>query len=253
MTLAGCRAGSDDSQSEAESLLEQAQSALGDNNGDMAVKLIDSLLTNYPKEVETGRKALPLKPRAMALKAQNDISCLQSKLESSASVINNLQSQFATVGSGAGAYVIHIGVPRNWRSKTTVVPCISHKSEFLLVSTSDEPHSALKLTVNGEIRSTDTVRVAPQPPKIFFGPSVDSLGVVAQRNDGAEAATITLIGDKEKNLSLSADELHIMALTRQMADAMKTMAYGPRELKRLEATLKLARRQQERLDNENKD
>lgn len=252
--LAACSSDNGD-RAAADSLVAEASAALGRGDFAAAETMLDSLTTNYPKQIEAGRAALALRPRIMERKTEQEIADLQTLMQYSGAYIDSMSAYFTVVPRSEDViepYLIHKDVPANWRDKNTAVSRLSNAGDFYVISSlagNSAHHTSLTLSrdgvsvTSGSIPFDATDRLSRESVR-FPSAAADTLGVFAVEMDGRGPVTLAFTGGKKApTASLSAKEVHAMADTYRMGSAMKTLNNGARRLEQLKAKLQLARDQ----------
>jgi len=253
---------SDTSESDAaEALVAEASAAL--NRGDFlqAEILLDSLSTTYPKQIGAGRAAMALRPKVMERKTEQEIVELQALMQYSAQFVDSIMPQFTSVGRSQEQlepYIVSKNVPANWRERNTAIARLTPSGEFYIISSlagRSAHHTALRFSSNGASVTSGSVPFDPESSlsresvRLSAG-KADTLGIFAVQVDGRPVTIDFVGGNKAPSATLSAKEVHAIADTWRLSQALQTINGGNRRLEQLKAKLQLARDQSVRVNPE---
>lgn len=261
LTLAAC-ATNDEDKVAADSLVAEASAALTRGDFVTAEALLDSVSSQYPKQIEAGRVALALRPKVMERKTEQEISDLQALMQYSGAYVDSIKVYFNSVPRSEDVlepYMIHKDVPSDWRSRNTAISRLSGAGEFYVISSlqgNSAHHTSLRLSkdgisvTSGSVPYDDSDRLSTESVR-FSSAAADTLGAFAVQVDGRGPVTLTFVGGKTTpSATLSAKEIHAMADTYRMGTAMQTLYSGAKRLEQLKAKLQLARDQAARTSAE---
>lgn len=246
----------------ADSIVAEASAALERGDYARAEVLLDSLSATYPKQIEAGRAALALRPAVMERKTEQEIADLQALMQYTGAYVDSLGALFTSVPRSEDVYepyLIHKDVPANWRERNTAVARLTTGGEFYVISSlagNTTGHTALTLsTADGVSATSGAVANDARADGLsreslrFPSAKADTLGVFAVGADGRGAVTLAFVGGKKTpKATLSAKEVHAMADTYRLGQAMQTVGTGMRRLEQLKAKLQLARDQKAKVN-----
>ncbi|MDE6513293.1 MAG: hypothetical protein K2L05_03795 [Muribaculaceae bacterium] len=260
LTLGAC-SGSDPDKEAANAMVAEASTALDRGDYAQAEALLDSLSATYPKQIEAGRAALALRPRVMERKTEQEIADLQAEMLAASAYVDSISGLFNSVPASDDVfepYMIHKDVPANWRDRNTAVARLTPAGEFYMISSlagNSTRHTSIRLSARGTSAESGVVKNDPEDRLSreslrFPAAKADTLGVYAVAIDGS-AATLTFAGGKKApTANLSAKEVHAIADTYRLSQAMGVISAGNRRLEQLKAKLQLARDQAARTNVE---
>ncbi len=253
LALGAC-SGSDPDKEAAGALVAEASTALDRGDYARAEALLDSLSATYPKQIEAGRAALGLRPRVMERKTEQEIADLQVEMLAASAYVDSVARMFTSVPASDDVfepYMIHKDVPANWRERNTAVARLTPSGEFYMISSlagNSTRHTAISLSArgtsarSGQVSNDSEDRLSRESLR-FPAAKADTLGAYAVAIDG-NAATLKFEGGKKTaSANLSAKEVHAIADTYRLSQAMSVISYGNRRLEQLKAKLQLARDQ----------
>ncbi len=257
--LGACGANNADKEA-AESLVAEASTALDRGDYERAQQLLDSLSVAYPHEVEAGRSALLLRPKVMERKTAQEIVELQALMLATKSYADSLQGAFTLVPRSAEqleAYLIHKDAPTNWRDRNTAIARLSPSGEFYMISSlagRSTRHTAISLSADGVTVTSgavpfDAESLLSRESVRFAAGKADTLGVFATQMDGKPLQLNFTGGAKAPAVTLTPKEVHAIADTWRLSQALSTMAPAARRLDQLKAKLQVSRDQQARQQN----
>ncbi len=254
LALGACT-GNNEEKTAAESLVAEASAALERGDYAQAEAMLDSLSATYPKQIEAGRAALALRPRVMERKTEQEIADLQAMMQYTGAMVDSLGALFKSVPRSEDVfepYLIHKDVPANWREKNTAIARLGTGGDFYVISSlagNSAHHTTLTLSAggvsvtSGAVAYDATDRLSRESVR-FPSAAADTLGVFAVQMDGRGPVTVSFTGGKKApSATLSAKEVHAMADTYRLSQAMGTMTSGMKRLEQLKAKLQLARDQ----------
>lgn len=254
MALGACT-GNNEEKAAADSLVAEASAALERGDFGQAEAMLDSLSATYPKQIEAGRAALALRPKVMERKTEQEIADLQTLMQYTGAMVDSLGAMFRAVGRSEEVfepYLIHKDVPANWRDRNTAIARLNTRGDFYVISSlagSSTHHTTLTMSAggvsvtSGAVAYDATDRLSRESVR-FPSEAADTLGAFAVRVDGGGPVTLSFTGGKRApSTTLSAKEVHAMADTYRLSQAMGTMASGMKRLEQLKAKLQLARDQ----------
>lgn len=260
MALGACSGGNVEGEA-ANSLVAEATTALDRGNFEQAETLLDSLSATYPKQIEAGRAALRLRPRVMERKTEQEIAELQVAMLAASAYVDSISGLFTSVPASDDIfepYMIHKDVPANWRDRNTAVARLTPAGEFYMISSlagNSTRHTAIRLSArgtsvtSGAVKNDSEDRLSRESLR-FPAAKADTLGAYAVAIDG-NSATLTFAGGKTApTANLSAKEVHAIADTYRLSQALGVISAGNRRLEQLKAKLQLARDQAARTNEE---
>lgn len=245
----------------AEKLVAEASAALDRGDFNAAAAMLDSLSSAYPKQIEAGRAALALRPKVMERKTEQEIVDLQALMQYSAQFVDSIMPLFTSVPRSdeqLEPYIVAKSVPANWRERNTAIARLSPSGEFYVISSlagRSARHTALRMSANGVSVTSGSVPFDPESRLSresvrFSAGKADTLGVFAMQMDGRGPVTLDFVGgNKAPSATLSAKEVHAIADTWRLSQALATVNDGNRRLEQLKAKLQLARDQAARVSN----
>lgn len=255
MAFAAVSCGTDVDKEAADRLVAQAQGSLDRQDFDSAFIYLDSLSTNYPRQIEAGRRGLQLRPRAIAGKTQQEIMELQLQMQATGQQVDSLLPLFDAIPPSEElleGYYIAKDAPKDFRSRNTAEARVTPRGEFVMVSSLSgrtTHHTGLKLSSGAEEVVTEAVPFDDSLPLSresvrFSTGNADALGEFACRIDDGRTATLTFVGGKSTpSVKLSAKEVHAIANAWRLSQAMSALAPMASRLEQLKAKLQLARDQ----------
>lgn len=265
LTLTACGSKNNDSE-KADIIVAEAAAALDRGEFDRASELLDSLSQAFPHEVEAGREALHLRPKIMERKTSQEIIELQALMAANAAYADSISQYFTTVPRSDDqleAYMIHKDVPANWRERNTAVARVNQSGEFYVISSlagRSTKHTALRLSGDGVSVSSgvvpyDAESLLSRESVRFAAGKADTLGVFAVQMDSRPLTLEFIGGAKAAPVILSGKEVHAMADTWRLSQALSSVNPAMQRLNQLKAKLQVARDQQARhaADNSSSD
>lgn len=258
-TLTAC--GPDKEAEAADRLVAQAKGAIDRADFDSAFIYLDSLSANYPKQIEAGRRGLALRPGAIAGKTQQEIMELQILLQDASARVDSLMPHFKAIPPSEAlleGYYISLDAPADFRSHNTAIARVSPRGEFVMVSSLDgrnTRHTHIVLSSGQESASTGSVAFDASLPLSresvrFASGDADEVGRFAASIDDGRTATLTFAGGKsEPKIKLSGKEIHAIADSWRLAQAMSCITPMASRLEQLKAKLQLARDQDVNINN----
>ncbi len=258
--LSACKGDTSESDA-AGALVAEASAAL--NRGDFlqAEILLDSLSATYPKQIDAGRAAMALRPKVMERKTEQEIVELQALMQYSAQFVDSIMPQFTSVGRSREQlepYIVSKSVPANWRERNTAIARLTPSGEFYVISSlagRSARHTALRFSSNGASVTSGSVPFDPESSlsresvRLSAG-KADTLGIFAVQVDGRPVTIDFVGGNKAPSATLSAKEVHAIADTWRLSQALQTINSGNKRLEQLKAKLQLARDQSVRVSPE---
>lgn len=259
LCLGGCSTANPDRDA-AEELLSQAQTALDRGDFMMSAQLLDSLSAIYPHQVETGRKALALRPKVMERKTEQEIVELQLQLQAAKAYADSLEQYFTLTPRSDDVlepFFQHNDVPANWRETNTAVARVSPGGDFTVISSLDgrsTRHTSIALEGDGVTVTSGAVAFDPEAllsreSVRFAAGNADTLGVFAVQMDG-KPLTLKYIGMKTATAKMSAKQVHAIADSWRLSQALSLIGPGEMRLVQLKQKLQVSRDQQARLTEE---
>lgn len=256
VALTACDKKNNDSE-KAESLVAEAATALDRGDFDRASELLDSLQVAYPHEVGAGRSALNLRPKIMERKTAQEIVELQALMTATAAYADSLGQYFTSVARSEEQlepYMIHKDVPANWRERNTAIARLNPNGEFYVISSlagRSTKHTALRLSADGVSVTSgevpfDAESLLSRESVRFAAGKADTLGVFAVQMDSRPLTLEFIGGAKAAPVTLSAREVHAMADTWRLSQALASINPARQRLEQLKAKLQLARDHQAR-------
>ena len=261
IALSACDKKNNDSEL-AESLVAEAATALDRGDFDRASELLDSLSAAYPHEVGAGRSALKLRPKIMERKTAQEIVELQALMAANAAYADSMSRFFTSVPRSEEQlepYMIHKDFPSNWRDRNTAIARVSPSGEFYVISSlagRSTHHTALRLSgdgvsvVSGEV-PFDAESLLSRESVRFSAGKADTLGVFAVQMDSRPLTLEFIGGAKAAPVTLSAKEVHALADTWRLSQALSSINPARQRLEQLKAKLQLARDHQARQSADN--
>lgn len=256
--LASC--GKSDSATEAaQALLAEATQAVEVGDYALAQSLLDSLNAAYPAEVEVRKSALELQPRIVEGSTMQEVADLQAQQQSLAQYVDSLKRYFNETPVGKDvfeAYWTHKDFPADWRERNTAVARVTQGGGFVVISSlggTSAHHTALRLSANGSDVTSGAVAYNPErglsrESVRFPSEKADTLGAFALTADGGAATLHFVGGNKAPSAKLSAKEVHALADSYRLSQAMRTLQANARILDQLKAKIQVARDQSARLN-----
>ena len=261
LLMASC-SGDNSERDAADAIVAEASASLNRGEFTRAEELLDSLSATYPKQIEAGRAALALRPRIMERKTEQEIADLSALMQYSSAMADSLRGYFKAVERSEEIlepYLIHKDVPANWREKNTAVARLSPSGEFYVISSlagNSAHHTMLRLSTggvsvtSGHVKYDATDRLLRESVR-FPSAAADTLGVFAVQVDGRGPVKLEFTGGKKNAAAtLSARDIHAMADTYRLSQAMQTLGSGMKRLEQLKAKLQLARDQAARTEQQ---
>jgi hypothetical protein len=261
-----CSGGSSDADAKAEQMVAEAANALDRGDYESATAKLDSMISAYPKAINARRQAIDLRPKIIERQTQQEIAELQMLMQATSQFVDSLQAFFTTVPRSDDqleSYVISNSAPKNWRERNTAIARMSPSGEFYMISSlagRTTHHTAISLTSDGVTVTSGTVpydaeSLLSRESVRFASGAADTLGVVACQFDAMHRpATLRYLGGKTTpSTTLSADEIHAIADTWRLSQAVSSMAPMASRLEQLKAKLQLARDQQARRSTDDDD
>lgn len=256
VVLTACGSKNNDSE-KADTLVAEAAAALDGGDFDRASELLDSLAAAYPHEVEAGRSALQLRPKIMECKTAQEIVELQALIASSEAYADSISQYFSSVARSEDQlepYMIHKDFPADWRERNTAVARVSPGGEFYVISSlagRSTKHTGLRLSGDGVSVSSgsvpfDSESLLMRESVRFAAGKADTLGVFAVEMDSRPLTLEFIGGAKAAPVTLSAKEVHAMADTWRLSQALSSINPARQRLEQLKAKLQVARDQQAR-------
>lgn len=254
----GCSSkGNADEAAAADSLVAQAQAALERGEFQQAEVLLDSVRSAYPHEVAAGRQALQLRPKVMERKTAQEIVELQTLLAAAAQRADSLQQHFNYVARTADQpedYFQHKSVTDGWRETNTAIARVSPSGDFFMLSSlagNSTGHTAISLagegiTVTSGTVAADREALLSRESRRFSVGKADTLGAFATQMDGRPLTLAFLGGKKAPTAKISVKEVHAIADTWRLSQALRLSIDGARRLEQLKAKLQVSRDQQAR-------
>ncbi|MDE5971459.1 MAG: hypothetical protein K2G94_01790 [Muribaculaceae bacterium] len=251
--LSSC--GPDKEAEAADRLVAQAKGAIDRSDFDSAFIYLDSLSSGYPRQIEAGRRGLALRPAAIAGKTQQEIMELQMLMQDASARVDSLRPRFKAVPPGDDlleGYYISVDAPDDFRSRNTVIARVTPRGEFVMVSSlagRTTRHTHIILSSGQESARTGSVAFDASLPLSresvrFATGSADEVGRFAESIDDGRTATVIFAGGKsEAKARLSAKEVHAIADSWRLSQAMSSLAPMASRLEQLKAKLQLARDQ----------
>lgn len=257
LLLAASCGGNNEDKARADEMVAQASAALDRGDFEEAGALLDSLSARYPHEIEAGRAALTLRPKVMERKTAQEIVELQALLDATRQYADSLSRFFNSVPRSEEQlepYMVHKDVPANWRERNTAIARLSPSGEFYVISSlagRSTHHTAVSLSGDGVSVTSGSVpydaeSLLSRESVRFSAGKADTLGVFATQMDGKSLRLDFTGGKKAPSATLSAKEVHAMADTWRLSQALSTLAPGARRLEQLKAKLQVSRDQQAR-------
>lgn len=261
VALTACETKNNDSE-KAESLVAEASTALDRGDFDRASELLDSLQATYPHEVNAGRSALKLRPKIMERKTEQEIVELQVLMAANAAYADSLGQYFTSVARSEEQlepYLIHKDVPANWRDRNTAIARVSPSGEFYVISSlagRSTKHTALRLSGDGVSVTSgqvpfDAESLLSRESVRFAAGKADTLGIFAVEMDSRPLTLEFIGGAKAAPVTLSAKEVHALADTYRLSQALSSINPARQRLEQLKAKLQLARDHQARQSADN--
>lgn len=243
---------------EAESLVAQAQAALERGEFQQAELLLDSVRSAYPHQVAAGRQALQLRPKVMERKTAQEIVELQALLNANAQYLDSLNDFFRYVErtqEQMEPYLEHKDVDNGWRETNTAIARVSPSGEFYMLSSlagNSTGHTAISLSADGVTVTSGTVAADKEPlltreSQRFSIGKADTLGSFATQMDSRPLTLAFLGGKKAPTAKLSSKQVHAIADTWRLSQALHLSNDGARRLQQLKAKLQVSRDQQARV------
>lgn len=259
LLMAACSGGNADRDA-AEQLLGQAQAALDRGDFMASAELLDSLSAAYPHEVETGRKALALRPRVMERKTEQEIAELTLQMQSAAQYADSLLQYFSLTPRSDDVlepFYQHRDVAKGWREANTCVARVSPSGDFTVISSlagRTTRHTSIAFEGDGVSVSSGSVpfdaeSLLSRESVRFSAGKADTLGAFAVQMDG-KPLTLKYVGARTATAKLPAKEVHAIADTWRLSQALSVAGPGAARLEQLKQKLQVSRDQQARLNQD---
>lgn len=232
MLLFSC-GGKDTDTERAEAIVNQADSAITAGDYDLAVTLLDTLKSRYPREIKVQRGAMNLRPRAIEGQTIRQIEITDSMLAASSHRRDSMMNHFSFVNNPElveGYYVIKEYANSSLFNRTGVEARITPEGEFYIISSLNAKpvkHTSLSLKNQAGEVSTATVdydgdrnyRSGGTEMITFVGAECDTLGQFLTDNRGA-ATTLIFNGAKSYSTPLSKLDRKSIEQTYEMANVL---------------------------------
>lgn len=252
--------GKDNSEAEAaQALLAEATQAVDSGDYIRAQILVDSINSAYPKQVDARKSALALTPRIIEGATMQEVAELQAEQQALMQTVESLRGNFVETPVSKDvfeAYWTHKDFPGNWRGRNTAIARVTQGGDFVVISSltgTSAKHTAIKLSAGGAEATSGVVpynaeRALSRESVRFSSEKADTLGAFAVQIDG-NAATLDFVGgNKAPSAKLSPKEVHAMAESYRMSQAMRKLQTNAYRLDQLKAKLQVARDQSARLN-----
>ncbi len=147
----------------AEAIVNQADSAITAGDYDLAVTLLDTLKSRYPREIKVQRGAMNLRPKAIEGQTIRQIEITDSMLAASSHRRDSMMNYFSFVNNPElveGYYVIKEYANSSLFNRTGVEARITPEGEFYIISSLNAKpvkHTSLSLKNQAGEVSTATV------------------------------------------------------------------------------------------------
>lgn len=229
VTLASCQ-GKSESTVAADRMADTAQSLIESGKPAQAIAVLDSLAALYPTEVEAGRRALALRPRAIELQTIAEIQTTDSLIAVFSAENENVAPAMKKIDDKdlvEPYYVASAGYDPSFMNSTGIQPRVDAIGQFYILSSVTSNtlrHNSITIkSSNGEVSTepvpydSDSNYSIDGTELVTYSPeSCDTIGYFVAQNP---EATYTLVfnGDKGKNLTRKLTA----AQTKGIADAWR--------------------------------
>jgi hypothetical protein len=258
IALTGCGSSATQSRQAAEQMVAEAEAAIEQQRYADAITILDSLQSQYPTEVEIQRRAMNVRPKAIEGLTIREIETNDSLLAIATWKVDSLTPLFKEVANPQLVESYRIAKTSNDQlfSGSTVVARLSEDGEFYLISTLNGnaiKHTSISLSGGGNSVTSATVafdnaqnyRSGSNEMITFSAAQCDTLGQFAANHDNAKLS-LTFHGNRDYTTTLTATEVHAIADTYRMANALGRKRQLSKQQELLRAKLQLARDQQAR-------
>lgn len=243
-------------QEQAKALLENADSAYIAKNFALSQQLLDSLQSNFPKQIDVQRDALHLRPKVIEGITINEIENCDSLIAQLQQEKFRLEEYFTYINSPElvdGYYVAKSISNVNLFSKTGIQARISPEGEFYIISsltTKPIKHTSISLISNNErVKTTDikydgdrNYRSGSTEMITFVGEECDTLGYFASHNRD-KFITLEFNGQQKYKTQLTKSDIEALANTYDMAKIISQLRSTLLRKEMLEHKLMIARDQ----------
>jgi len=247
--------------SDARSLLQQADEAFQSGNFSQATTLLDSLQKNYPAEINIQREALVLRPKVIEQIATAKIASVDSATQADNATMQQLKPTLKwvkTPGMIEGYWIDAKSYNPNFMNTTGIEARVSEIGQFYLVSSvnpSAIKHTSVTLTLGNEVVTTAVVpydgesnyRIGGGEVITFSPEQSDTIGAFAANVLSAsnpKPMKLTFNGSKgKKSVALSLPQANGIANAYRYSAALIRARDNQVERQRLEKTIEIARRQ----------
>lgn len=213
LALASCQ-GKSESALAADRLVDNAQSLIESGKPAQAIAVLDSLMAQYPTEVEAGRRALTLRPRAIELQTIAEIQTTDSLIavfsaenETVAPTMKKIDDKDLV----EPYYVAASGYDPSFMNSTGIQPRVDAIGQFYILSSvtgNNLRHNSITIkSSNGEVSTepvpydSDSNYSIDATELVTYSPEAcDTIGYFVAQNPDA-AYTLVFNGDKGKNIT----------------------------------------------------
>lgn len=258
MTLPSCSSVNSEELA-AKALLASADSAISVKNYELAVELLDTLKSHYPKVIDVQREAMHIRPKAMEGLTIKEMEENDSLMALYTHRHDSLAGYFKFVNNPhlvEGYYVIKELANSTLFSRTGVEARVSPEGEFYMISsltTGNVLHTSVGLKCKaGEVYTSSIAydgdrnyRSSGTEMITFLGAECDTLGHFVSANPLAKMSLI-FKGKRSFTTQLSSGDRKSIALSYQMANAISNLKKCHNRRGYLERRLMLTRDQQAR-------
>ena len=213
VSLASCQGKSEEAIA-AGQLADKAQSLIENGKPTEAIAILDSLMSKYPTEVEAGRRALALRPRAIELGTIAEIQTTDSLIAVYSAENEQIAPSMKKIDDKdlvEPYYVASSGYDPSFMNSTGIQPRVDEIGQFYILSSvtgNNIRHNSITIkSTNGEV-STQAVpydgdsnyRIDATELVTYSPEACDTIGYFVARNP---EATYTLIFNGENGKSLT--------------------------------------------------
>lgn len=252
LLITACGGGSE--KEKAKALLTEAQTAYEHKDYTVALGLIDSLKSRFPREIDVRREALHLSALATEGKTLRELELADSLVAQLNIQADSLQQKMKFVSNPIeGYYVAKTANPATFIGSTGLQARMSPDGDFYLMSSlKAKAIKSTSVTVSTATASATTANVAHDGERndrsmgaeviTFMGAECDSVGHFVSENY-ASPMTVTFNGTSTYSQPLSQSQAHEIALVYDYSTLIRRFKIATLEKERLSKALELARSQ----------
>lgn len=260
----GCLASCSSSDKEkAESLYAQAQERMSQGDYEMAIAMLDSMDHTYPSEVEVRRKGMHLRPQVIEKNSLRELSQTDSLLAVTQLKSDSIAKYICKVDNPIEPYYVAADFKgKDVTSAPGLYARITPDGQFYILSSVNRTVNSSSVTVampNGVSAQTSPVpydgerndRQGGCEVITFMQAECDTLGSLISTNRDAKF-TLTFNGNKSYSMPLPENQQKGIATMYEAASLLRKLKVYQIRKAHLEKQLELARSQQARTFNEEK-